>query len=72
MILLKDKKLGKIGIFHPTKNIEFEICWNWKSVGFMLFFYPDRSDGSKAISLQFLWPHLIFIFTNGCAPKLSR
>ncbi len=72
MILLKDKKLGSMVKFQPTIHTEIDLCWNWKSFGFMLFCYPESPDGSKAISVQFLWPHVIFIFTKGSAPKLSR
>ena len=60
MILLKDEKLGVMLNIKPSCNAEIDLCWNWKSFGFMVFCYPESPDGSKAFSLQLLWPHVIF------------
>ena len=64
MILLNDKKLGSMVKFQPAIHTEIDLCWNWKSFGFMLFCYPDLSDGNMAVSLQLFWPIMIIIFTK--------
>jgi hypothetical protein len=62
MILLNDKKLGSMVKFQPAIHTEIDLYWNWKSFGFMLFCYPESPDGSKAFSLQLLWPQMVFTF----------